>query len=80
MNKPLDSSPVCLSCYPLGRLNVNGMKSLLSALEVKADRIYNSASAGQCIRDSSLVVNVCLYGLKLRIIRTKLSVSQIRMP
>jgi hypothetical protein len=35
----------------LGRLDVNGMKSLLSALEVKADRIYNAVGAGQRIRD-----------------------------
>ena len=43
MNKPFDSGPVRLGCYPLSRLDVNGMKSLLSALEVKADRIYNAA-------------------------------------
>ena len=51
MNKPFDSGPVRLSCYPLGRLDVNGMKSLLSVLDVKADRIYNAVSAGQRIRD-----------------------------
>ena len=70
MNKPFDSGPVRLGCYPLSRLDVNGMKSLLSALEVKADGIYNAVSTGQRIRDGSLVVNVGLYGLKLRIIRT----------
>jgi hypothetical protein len=42
----------CLvGCYPLSRLDVNGMKSVLSPLEVKADRIYNAVSAGQRIRD-----------------------------
>jgi hypothetical protein len=51
VNKPFDSGPVRLGCYPLSRLDVNGMKSLLSALEVKADRIYNAVSAGQRIRD-----------------------------
>ena len=51
MNKPLDSSPVCLSCYPLGRLDVNRMKSLLSVLDVKANRIYNAVGAGKRIRD-----------------------------
>lgn len=51
MNKPFDSGPVRLSCYPLGRLDVNGMKSLLSVLDVKTDRIYNAVSAGQRIRD-----------------------------
>ena len=51
MNKPFDSGPVRLSCYPLGRLDVNRMKSLLSMLDVKTDRIYNAVSAGKRIRD-----------------------------
>ena len=51
MNKPFDSGPVCLSRYPLGRLDVNGMKGLLSVLDVKTGRIYNAVSAGKCIRD-----------------------------
>ena len=51
MNKPFDSGPERLGCYPLSRLDVNGVKSLLPALEVKADRIYNAVSAGQRIRD-----------------------------
>ena len=51
MNKPFDSGPVRLGCYPLSRLDVNGMKSVLSPREVKADRIYNAVSAGQRIRD-----------------------------
>jgi hypothetical protein len=51
VNKPFDSGPERLDCYPLSRLDVNGVKSLLSALEVKADRIYNAVSAGQRIRD-----------------------------
>ena len=49
-------------------------------LDVKTDRIYNAIGAGKRIGDRPLVVNVGLYGLKLRIIRTKLSVSPIRMP
>ena len=51
MNKPFDSGPVRLSCYPLSRLDVNGMKGLLSVLDVKTDRIYNAVSAGKRIRD-----------------------------
>jgi hypothetical protein len=51
VNKPFDPGPVRLGCYPLSRLDVNGIKSLLSALEVKADRIYSAVSAGQRIRD-----------------------------
>ena len=49
-------------------------------LDVKTDCIYNAVSAGKRIRDRSFVVNVSLYGLKLRIIRTKRAVSPIRMP
>jgi hypothetical protein len=51
VNKPLDSSPVRLNCYPLSRLDMNGMKSLRSVLDVKTDRIYNAVSAGQRLRD-----------------------------
>jgi hypothetical protein len=51
VNQPFDSGPVRLSRYPLGSLDVNGMKGLLSVLEVKTDRIYNAVSAGQRIRD-----------------------------
>ena len=80
MNKPFDSGPLRLGCYPLSRLDVNGMKSLLSALEVKADCIYNAVGAGQRIRDRPLVVNVGLYGLQLRIISAKQPVPPIRMP
>ena len=47
----VDSSPVRLNCYPLSRLDMNGMKSLRSVLEVKTDRIYNAVSAGQRLRD-----------------------------
>jgi hypothetical protein len=42
---------VCLSGYPLGRIDVNGMKSLLSMLDVKANRIHNAVDAGKRIRD-----------------------------
>jgi hypothetical protein len=47
VNKPFDSGPERLGCYPLSRLDVNGAKSLLSALEVK----LTAVSAGQRIRD-----------------------------
>jgi hypothetical protein len=40
-----------LSRYPLGSLDVNGMKSLLSVLDVKANRIYNAVDPGKRIRD-----------------------------
>ncbi|HWX32525.1 MAG TPA: hypothetical protein VNZ53_34480 [Steroidobacteraceae bacterium] len=51
MNQPFDSGPARLSCYPLSRLDVNGMEGLLSALDIKADRIYHAVGAGQRLRD-----------------------------
>jgi hypothetical protein len=47
VNEPIDSGTVCLSRYPLGRLDVNGMKSFMSVLNVKANRIYNAVGAGK---------------------------------
>jgi hypothetical protein len=35
----------------LSRLDVNAMKGLLSALDIKADRIYHAVGAGQRLRD-----------------------------
>jgi hypothetical protein len=51
VNEPIDSGPVRLGCYPLSRLDVHGMKSLLTVLNVKANRIYNAVGAGKRIRD-----------------------------
>ena len=52
MNQPFDSGQARLRCHSLGRLDVNGMKSLLSLLDVETDRIYNAVSAGKRIRDA----------------------------
>lgn len=51
VNKPLDSRPVGQGCYPLRRLDVNGVKSVQSTLAIKADRVYNAVGANQRIRD-----------------------------
>lgn len=51
VNKPFDSSPVGLGCHPLSRLDVNGVKSLQSALAIKADRVYDAVGANQRIRN-----------------------------
>lgn len=51
MNEPFDPGPVRLRGYPLGRLDVNGMKSLSSVLDVKTDCICNAVSAGKRVRD-----------------------------
>ena len=51
MNEPIDTGTERLSRYPLGRLDVSRLKSLLSVLDVKANRIYNAVGAGKRIRD-----------------------------
>jgi hypothetical protein len=80
VDESFDSDSMRLSCYPLGRLDVHGMKSLLSVLDVKTDRIYHPVSAGKCIGDRPLVVNVGRDRLKLRIIKTSQPVPPIYMP
>ena len=51
VGEPFDSGSMRLSCYPLGSLDVHGMKSLPSVLDVKTDRIYHPVSASKCIGD-----------------------------
>ena len=51
MDDPFGSGSTRLSRYPLGRLDVHGMKCLLSVLNVKTDRIYHPVGAGKCIGD-----------------------------
>ena len=51
MREPLHSSAACLRCYPLGRLDMHGMKGLLSMLDVKTDRIHHTIGASKCIGD-----------------------------
>jgi len=51
VNKPFDSGPACPSCQALGRLDMNGVKSLQPALDVKANRIYDAVSAGKSGHD-----------------------------
>jgi hypothetical protein len=51
VNEPIDSGTVCLSRDPSGSLDVNGLKSLLSVLDVKANCIDSAAGAGKHIRD-----------------------------
>ena len=59
---------------------MNGMKSILSMPDVKANRIYNAVGAGKRIRDRPFVVNIGVDGSKLRIITAKLTVPPIWMP
>jgi hypothetical protein len=51
VNEPIDTGTERLSRDPLSRLDVNGMKSLPSVLDVKANRIDNAVGAGKRLRD-----------------------------
>lgn|SRR5512143_896692 len=80
MDQPLDSGLECLSCQPLGTLDVQGMKSLRSVFDVKTDRIHHTVSASKRMRDRLFVMNIRFDRLKLRIIKSKQPVSAIRVP
>jgi hypothetical protein len=80
VDQPLDPGLACLSCQPLGTLDVQGMKSLCSVLDVKTDRIHHTESASKRARDRLFVVNVRFDRLKLRIIKSKQPITPIRMP
>ncbi len=80
MREPLNASSARLSRHPLGSLDVHGMKSLLSVLDIKTDRIDHTVSASKGIGDCLLAVNVGLDRLQLRIVRTKQPMPPIRMP
>jgi hypothetical protein len=51
MDEPFDSGSLRLSCDPLGRLDVDGMKRLPSLLDVEADCIYYAVSISKRIGD-----------------------------
>ena len=51
VNQPFDSGPACLNREALGRFDMNGVKGLPPALDVKADCIYDAVSAGKCGHD-----------------------------
>jgi len=42
MNKALDTGSLCLSCDPLGGLDVDGMERLRSLLDIKANCIHRA--------------------------------------
>jgi hypothetical protein len=44
MNEPLNAGSLRLDCDPLGGLDMNRVKGLPSALDVKTDRIYRAVS------------------------------------
>ena len=80
MSESFDSSSKGLSCDPFGRLDVHGMKRLMSVLDVKTNRIDHSVSTSKRIGDGPLIVNIGLDKAKLRIIMAEQRVTAIRMP
>src|SRR2546421_8404855 len=80
MREAFHSGSACLSGYPLSRLDMHGMKRLLSVLDIKADRIHHTIGAGKHIGDRPIVVDIGLDRLKLRIIETEQLVPAIRVP
>src|SRR6516162_9777137 len=73
VGEPFDS-------HPVRRLDMYGMKSLLSAFDVKADRIDRRVGAGQHVGNPPLVSNVGLDRLKTRIVGTEEFATAVRMP
>jgi hypothetical protein len=51
MDKVPDPRPLRLNRYSLGSLDVDGMKCLVTMLNVKADGIYHCVSASNRISD-----------------------------
>jgi hypothetical protein len=80
VDNALDSGSMSLSCYPLRRCDVHGIKSLPSALDVKTDRIYHTVGSDKRIGSRTLVVNVGPDRLKLRIVKTEQPMPPILMP
>jgi hypothetical protein len=70
MNEPFDPASLCLSRHPSGRLDMDGMKRLLSPLEVEADCIHCAVSISKRIGNRLLIANVNLSRSKLWIIGT----------
>jgi hypothetical protein len=56
------------------------MKSLCSVLDVKTDGVDHTVSASKRTRDRLFVANVRFDRLKLRIIRSKQTITPIRVP
>src|SRR6266446_5731340 len=65
---------------PFRCLDMYGMKSLLSAFDVKAHRIDRRVGAGQHIGNHPLVSSVDLDRTKTRIIGTEEFTTAVRMP
>jgi Glutamine amidotransferase domain len=80
VGESFDTDPVRLNRHSLRCLDMYGMKSLLSAFDVKADRIDRRVGADQHIGNPPLVSNVGLDRLKTRIIGTEEFATAVRMP
>jgi hypothetical protein len=76
------STPARRACAAIrsGSIDMHGMESFPSVLDVKADRVYGAVGPSKRIDDRLFVVNVGFDRVKLRIIETKQFVAAIRMP
>jgi hypothetical protein len=79
MNEPLDSRSPCLDGYPSGGLDMHGIESLLSVLDVETDGIYRTVCARKRSDDRMLVVNVGLDRSQARIVAPEQPAPPIRV-
>jgi hypothetical protein len=80
MSEAPHAGPARLIGDPLRRANVDGNKSFASALDIKADRVDRPISAGDCISDRSVVMQVSLDRLQTWIVGSKQRPRPIRAP
>src|SRR5262249_17452413 len=80
MDESLNSGSARLDRQLLRRLHVHGMECLLSALDVKTDRIHHTVSPGKRIGDRPPVVEVGFDGSKLPVIDIERHAGSMRMP
>jgi hypothetical protein len=80
VDEPFDSGPTRSTRYALGSVDVHGVKSLPSALDVKADGIDRAISTGERSGNQPFVMNVGCDRVQPRIIRTEQSAAAFRVP
>jgi hypothetical protein len=80
LDEPLDSVSLRARRHAARRLHVHGVERAPAPLDVEADRVDYPVSAGECIRNGPLIVNVGRDRLKLRIVRTEQCAAAVRMP
>jgi hypothetical protein len=80
VDEPFDPGPTRSTRYAFGSVDVYGVKSLPSALDVKTDGIDRAVSAVERSGNQSFVMNVGCDRVQPRIIGTEQCAPAIRMP